>query len=84
VLKDRRVPICAKLIIPALVLYLLSPIDIIPDFIPVLGYVDDLVVLALAVWAFSRLADPAVVIEHAANLRRESQSNTPGGREPSA
>ncbi|MBI2964783.1 MAG: DUF1232 domain-containing protein [Chloroflexi bacterium] len=79
-LKDQRVPLCAKLIIPALVLYLLSPIDIVPDFIPVLGYVDDLVVLALAVWAFSRLANPAVVTEHTANLLGESQSNRPGGR----
>ena len=83
VMKDRRVPLCAKLIIPALVLYLLSPIDIIPDFIPVLGYLDDLVVLALAVWAFSRLSDPAVVMEHTADLLRESQSNRPGKKGPS-
>jgi len=75
---DRRVPLCAKLILPALVLYLLSPIDIVPDFIPVLGYLDDLVVLALAVWAFSRLARPTIVMEHADRLLEESPDNRPG------
>jgi len=74
---DRRVPICAKLIIPALVLYLLSPIDIVPDFIPVLGYLDDLVVLTLAVWAFSRLTRASIVLEHTAALLAESQENRP-------
>ncbi|MBI4306654.1 MAG: DUF1232 domain-containing protein [Chloroflexi bacterium] len=71
-LRDRRVPLLARAIIPLLVLYLLSPIDLIPDFIPVLGYADDLLVLALAVWAFAKLADPAIVREHASRLMREA------------
>jgi uncharacterized membrane protein YkvA (DUF1232 family) len=69
--KDRRVPLAAKLIIPLLVLYLMSPIDLIPDFIPVLGYLDDLLVLMLAVWAFARLAPPGVVAEIAGALAKE-------------
>lgn len=82
ILADRRVPLCARLIIPALVLYLLSPIDIVPDFIPFLGYLDDLVVLALAVWAFSRLTRPGIVMEHAAALLDESPENRPSKDQP--
>ncbi len=43
-LKDRKTPIIAKLLAGIIVVYALSPIDLIPDFIPVLGYLDDLVV----------------------------------------
>ena len=48
----------------AIVLYLLSPIDLIPDMIPVLGVVDDLVIVPMALrWLLSRL--PAHIREHA-------------------
>jgi len=46
------------------VVYLLSPIDIIPDFIPVLGYLDDLYVIALAVSLVMELAGEEKVREH--------------------
>jgi uncharacterized membrane protein YkvA (DUF1232 family) len=46
-LKDRRTPIVPKFITLVAVLYLLSPIDIIPDFIPVVGYLDDMVIVPL-------------------------------------
>ena len=50
-LKDRRTPWYAKIIAAAVVVYALSPIDLIPDFIPVLGYLDDLIILpALIAW----------------------------------
>ena len=50
-LKDRRTPWYAKIIVAAVVVYALSPIDLIPDFIPVLGYLDDLILLpALIAW----------------------------------
>ena len=64
-------PLPAKLILPALVLYLMCPIDIVPDFIPVLGHVDDVLVVILAFWAFARLVPPGVVSEEAARLRAE-------------
>lgn len=76
--KDRRVPIGAKLIIPLLVLYLMSPIDLIPDFIPVFGYLDDLLVLMLAVWAFARLAPPGVVADIAGALAKEGYARVDG------
>lgn len=46
---DRSVPLPARIWLGALVAYLLSPIDLIPDFIPVLGYADDALVVAVAV-----------------------------------
>ena len=44
-LKEKRTPWYAKIIAAVVVIYALSPIDLIPDFIPVLGYLDDLVIL---------------------------------------
>ncbi|MGN0467855.1 MAG: YkvA family protein [Acutalibacteraceae bacterium] len=44
-LKDKRTPVWAKIFAAITVAYALSPIDLIPDFIPVLGYLDDVVLL---------------------------------------
>lgn len=44
-LKDKDTPVAAKVVAAVTVAYALSPIDLIPDFIPVLGYLDDLVLL---------------------------------------
>lgn len=56
--RDPDVPRSAKVILPATVVYVASPIDIIPDFIPLLGQLDDLVVLtlglALVLWLTPR------------------------------
>ena len=69
--RDRRVPFLARLILPLLVLYLLMPIDIIPDFIPVVGYLDDALVIMLAAWAFTKLTDPDLVIDMATELAEQ-------------
>ena len=53
--RDPRVPWLAKLIIAVVLAYALSPIDLIPDFIPILGYLDDLVLLPLGIWLAIRL-----------------------------
>lgn len=53
--KDPRVPLIAKLMIGIVVGYALSPIDLIPDFIPVIGYLDDLLLLPLGIWCAIRL-----------------------------
>lgn len=55
-------PWAAKLIGAVAVAYALSPIDLIPDFIPVLGYVDDLLLVPVLVWAAIRLI-PTHVLE---------------------
>lgn len=61
-IRNRRVPWWAKALLPALALYLAMPFDLIPDFIPVLGYLDDLVVVLLAATLLLR-AIPRAVIE---------------------
>jgi uncharacterized membrane protein YkvA (DUF1232 family) len=61
-IRDRRVPWWAKALLPALALYLAMPFDLIPDFIPVLGYIDDLFVVLLAATLLLR-AVPRAVIE---------------------
>lgn len=48
--KDKETPFVAKLIIITAIAYLLSPVDLIPDFIPVLGHVDDLLIVPLLLW----------------------------------
>ncbi len=53
--RDPRIPRGARLLALVLVAYAASPIDLIPDFIPVLGYLDDLILLPLGVWLFLRM-----------------------------
>jgi uncharacterized membrane protein YkvA (DUF1232 family) len=57
--RDPRVPWYVKTMAAGLVAYALSPIDLIPDFIPVLGYLDDLVVIPLGVLLMRRTIGPA-------------------------
>ena len=61
--RDPRTPWYAKAAIAGVLAYALSPIDLIPDFIPVLGYLDDLVLLPAGVWVALRLIPPAVMAE---------------------
>lgn len=48
-LKDKRTPYIAKIFIGLTISYALSPIDLIPDFIPILGYLDDLIILPVLI-----------------------------------
>jgi uncharacterized membrane protein YkvA (DUF1232 family) len=61
--KDRRTPWHAKALGVFVVAYALSPIDLIPDFIPVLGYVDDVLLLPALIWFAIRLVPPDVLAE---------------------
>lgn len=63
-LRDPRVPRAHKLALGLLVGYLLLPFDLVPDFIPVVGQLDDAVLLALALRGIVRHAGAAVVAEH--------------------
>jgi uncharacterized membrane protein YkvA (DUF1232 family) len=60
--KNRRTPWYAKALGLFVVAYALSPIDLIPDFIPVLGYVDDVLLLPVLIWLAIRLL-PADVLQ---------------------
>ncbi len=53
--RDKRVPLGAKVVAGAVAAYALSPIDLLPDFIPVLGYLDDLVIVPIGIMAAVRL-----------------------------
>lgn len=61
--RDPRVPWYAKALAGGIVAYALSPIDLIPDFIPVLGYLDELVVLPLGIMAVRALIPETVLAE---------------------
>ena len=54
-------PMLAKIVCIVAVLYALSPIDLIPDFIPILGYIDDALLLPAMIWIAGRLLPPHVV-----------------------
>jgi uncharacterized membrane protein YkvA (DUF1232 family) len=62
--RDPRVPWYAKAVGACVVAYALSPIDLIPDFIPVLGYLDDLVLVPLGLMLVLRLIPVDVLAEH--------------------
>ena len=66
--RDPRVPRQQKLVLGALAAYLAFPLDIIPDFIPVIGQLDDLAVLIFGLDWFIRNAPPDVVEEHMARI----------------
>ena len=70
VLSHERTPRAAKWLAGGLVAYALSPIDLIPDFIPVLGYVDDLILLPLGVWLVLKLVPGDVMAECRAEADR--------------
>ena len=74
--KDPRVPWYAKVFMAAVVSYALSPIDLIPDFIPVLGYVDDLIIVPAGVSLALKMI-PREVIEE---CREKAKSEPISGK----
>lgn len=61
--KDPRVPWYAKLFAVLVVAYAFSPIDLIPDFIPVLGFLDDLIIVPLGITLAMKMIPEAVLID---------------------
>ena len=62
-LNDDRTPWYARWLLRLLVVYLVSPIDLIPDFIPVVGYLDELLLVPIAIWIAIRLVPREVLDE---------------------
>lgn len=62
--RDPQVPWYAKAIAVVVAAYALSPIDLIPDFIPVLGYLDDVILLPLGILLVVKLIPPKIMAEH--------------------
>jgi uncharacterized membrane protein YkvA (DUF1232 family) len=61
--RDPRTPVAAKVVGGIIAAYAISPIDLIPDFIPVLGYLDDLLIVPLGLMLAVRLIPVALMIE---------------------
>ena len=68
--RDPRVSWPVKLLAAIVVAYALSPIDLVPDFIPVLGYLDDLVLVPFGLWIAFKLIPAAIIEEHRATAER--------------
>ena len=75
---SRRVPWRARLPLLALVVYLAMPLDIVPDVIPVIGQLDDVLIAGVAVWWFLRVCPPEVALDEIERL--EETPLGPGAR----
>jgi uncharacterized membrane protein YkvA (DUF1232 family) len=64
--RDPRVPWYAKVVAACVAVYALSPIDLIPDFIPVFGYLDDVIIVPLGIMLVVKLVPPEIMAEHRA------------------
>jgi CubicO group peptidase (beta-lactamase class C family)/uncharacterized membrane protein YkvA (DUF1232 family) len=82
--RDRRTPWYARLLVAAVVAYALSPIDLIPDFIPVLGYLDDLILIPLGIALALRLIPAEVMAEARERARIELDGKRPRSRAAAA
>lgn len=77
--REPAVPGAVKAVVPLALLYLVSPIDVLPDFLPMLGQLDDLAIAYAALKLFLRLCPPAAVAFHraAAIARRPFTAMSP-------
>jgi uncharacterized membrane protein YkvA (DUF1232 family) len=71
--RDPRVPWYAKALAVAVAGYALSPIDLIPDFIPIIGYLDELILLPLGIWLVVSLIPHEIMIEYRARANEAGQ-----------
>lgn len=78
--KDPRTPLLARVFAAVVVAYAFSPIDLIPDFIPVLGYLDDLVLIPLGIFLALKMIPPEVMSECRIRAAREMAQGKPVNR----
>ncbi len=74
---DPRVPLLARILAACVVGYALSPIDLIPDPIPVLGYLDDLIIVPLGIALVVKMIPPSVLAECREKARETMQQGKP-------
>ena len=74
VLRHPKTPVLAKIFLGLAIAYVLMPFDLIPDFIPVIGQLDDLVIVPLLVYVALKMIPNAVVNECREQIRREINS----------
>jgi uncharacterized membrane protein YkvA (DUF1232 family) len=75
--KDPRMPFAAKVMVLVTVAYAFSPIDLIPDFIPLLGYLDDLLLLPLGIWLSIKLIPPPLLHYYRQKAREQLHERQP-------
>ncbi|TMA12463.1 MAG: DUF1232 domain-containing protein [Deltaproteobacteria bacterium] len=75
--KDPRVPWYAKFLAVCVVAYALSPIDLIPDPIPILGHLDDLILIPLGICLLTKMIPDEVMIEYREKARAMAIQNKP-------
>jgi uncharacterized membrane protein YkvA (DUF1232 family) len=75
-----RTPWYAKLFVAAVVAYAVSPIDLIPDFVPVLGYLDDLILVPLGIAVAIKLIPPEVLAECRVRAEEATANGKPTSR----
>ncbi|MBU6392682.1 MAG: DUF1232 domain-containing protein [Planctomycetota bacterium] len=78
--RDPRTPWYAKLLVAGIVAYALSPIDLIPDFVPVLGYLDDLILIPIGIALAIKLVPHQVLAECRARAQETIQNGKPVSR----
>ena len=78
--RDPRTPWYAKLLVAGVVAYAFSPIDLIPDFVPVLGHLDDLILIPLGIALAIKLVPHDVLGECRARAKETIENGKPVGR----
>ena len=78
--RDPRTPWYAKLVVAVIVAYAFSPIDLIPDFIPVLGYLDDLILIPIGIALAIKLVPHQILAECRARAQETIQNGKPVSR----
>jgi uncharacterized membrane protein YkvA (DUF1232 family) len=73
-------PWYAKLFVAGIVAYAFSPIDLIPDFVPVLGYLDDLILIPMGIALAIRMVPPSVLAECRAQAQKVMSQGKPVSR----
>lgn len=70
VMADPRCPRLSRWLLRLAVVYALSPVDLIPDFIPILGHLDDLLLVPLLVWLALRAIPKDLILEHRSRMAK--------------
>lgn len=78
--RDPRTPWYVKLFVAGIVAYAFSPVDLIPDFIPVLGYLDDLILIPIGIALSIKLVPHPVLAECRARAQKTIQNGKPVSR----
>ncbi len=82
--RDPRTPWYAKLLGAAIVAYAFSPIDLIPDFVPIIGYLDDLVLIPAGIALVIKMLPPSVLVECRERVQDKASGGMPKGRAAAA